>query len=182
MGTRNLTIIKHDGKYKLSQYGQWDGYPSGQGITILNYLKNMNKEDFIKNLNKLIIIDDLSKEEKEVLDKEFKDGQHLELSRDTGGKVLEMIESGIAKYHSPHLDFIKNSLFCEWAYVIDFDNNTFEVYKGFIKSPLSKSERFYQEKPNEGGYYPCKLLIKYNLNKLPDMTDLESLEKEEEED
>lgn len=35
MGTRNLTAVYLDGQYKVAQYGQWDGYPEGQGITAL---------------------------------------------------------------------------------------------------------------------------------------------------
>lgn len=31
MGTRNLTAVYLDGQYKVAQYGQWDGYPEGQG-------------------------------------------------------------------------------------------------------------------------------------------------------
>jgi len=32
MGTRHLICAKINNEYKLSQYGQWDGYPSGQGV------------------------------------------------------------------------------------------------------------------------------------------------------
>ena len=40
MGTRNLTLVKDkEGKTKVAQYGQWDGYPEGQGSTILNFIK-----------------------------------------------------------------------------------------------------------------------------------------------
>jgi len=38
MGTRNLTMVISDGKTKIAQYGQWDGYPSGQGADILAFL------------------------------------------------------------------------------------------------------------------------------------------------
>ena len=36
MGTRNLTkVIDSNGVTKVAQYGQWDGYPSGQGLNAL---------------------------------------------------------------------------------------------------------------------------------------------------
>lgn len=41
MGTRNLTCVKIDGDYKVAQYGQWDGYPSGAGTDILRLLQNL---------------------------------------------------------------------------------------------------------------------------------------------
>ncbi len=41
MGTRNLTLVKDkEGKTKVAQYGQWDGYPEGQGTTILNFIRS----------------------------------------------------------------------------------------------------------------------------------------------
>ncbi len=41
MGTRNLTmVIDRKGELKVAQYGQWDGYPSGNGVEILEFCKN----------------------------------------------------------------------------------------------------------------------------------------------
>ena len=41
MGTRNLTmVIDKKGELKIAQYGQWDGYPEGEGLKILNFAKN----------------------------------------------------------------------------------------------------------------------------------------------
>jgi hypothetical protein len=42
MGTRNLTMVISKGEYKIAQYGQWDGYPSGQGSVVLNFLMNLD--------------------------------------------------------------------------------------------------------------------------------------------
>lgn len=41
MGTRHLiAVIDRKGTLKVAQYGQWDGYPSGQGVDVLKFAKN----------------------------------------------------------------------------------------------------------------------------------------------
>lgn len=52
-----------------------------------------------------------------------------ELSRDTGAEILEIVanaerEIALTDEH----EFIKDSLFCEWAYVIDLDVKQLRVY------------------------------------------------------
>lgn len=189
MGTRNLTIVKIDGKYPLANYGQWDGYPSGQGATILSFLRDEFKPSFIYEvLPKLKELDE--NESKKVLEKiGSKDGWMTDdqfqqwkryfpfCDRNFGGGILHLINT----YNDEvivlnnQLDFAADSLFCEWAYVIDLDTNTFEVYKGFNKIPLTEQDRFYflQGKipPNEAKddekYYPVKLIASFKLNELP---------------
>src|SRR5688572_23556892 len=43
MGTRNLTMVIVNNETKVAQYGQWDGYPSGQGAIALEFLKSILK-------------------------------------------------------------------------------------------------------------------------------------------
>ena len=46
-----------DGQYKVAQYGQWDGYPEGQGITALTFLRDkMDLELFKEALRNLSYI------------------------------------------------------------------------------------------------------------------------------
>jgi len=90
-----------------------------------------------------------------------------ETSRDTGAKILDIIlDSNKPLKLINSLDFVNDSLFCEWAYVIDFDKNTFEVYEGFNKEPLSPDERFYSEDEIKE-YYPVKHIKTFTLNNLP---------------
>nr|ROV93689.1 hypothetical protein VPNG_08847 [Cytospora leucostoma] len=54
MGTRHLVIVYHDGRYKLAQFGQWDGYPEGQGKVVLEFLADpANLTKLVPNLDRL---------------------------------------------------------------------------------------------------------------------------------
>jgi len=52
MGTRGLTQVIHKQKFVIAQYGQWDHYPSGQGLTALHILQTMDFEKFKNQLEK----------------------------------------------------------------------------------------------------------------------------------
>lgn len=192
MGTRNLTIVKSDGQYKVAQYGQWDGYPSYSGVNILKFLKNSNLDKFKSDLKNVLLltseqIDELweaigvGKEEKFVpieITNAF-NSLHPTLSRDLGCEILSAImdKDGQVELYND-LEFAKDSLMCEYAYVIDLDTNTFEVYVGFNEEPLPDSARFYFDGyRGDNGYYPIKLAKSYELDNLPDGdTFLEDLE------
>jgi hypothetical protein len=59
MGTRNLVAVYLDGIHRIAQYGQWDGYPSGQGKTVLSFLRETLAERGFRNPTKTVI--DLAK-------------------------------------------------------------------------------------------------------------------------
>ena len=177
MGTRNLTIVHKNGEYKVAQYGQWDGYPEGVGATLLNFLKCVNMDAFRNAIDNVSFYtqDELDEIDKSIADmKEIipsynwqRDYPHL--SRDCGGDILNRIVFKGATKLKNAIDFAADSLFCEWAYVIDLDTNKFEIYKGFNKEELNCDERFYYlEEKSEGGYHPIKFIKAYNINELPD--------------
>ena len=64
MGTRNLTIVKADEVTRVAQYCQWDGYPSGQGATVLDFLHKANLEKFKEKVEKLHFLSDREIEQK----------------------------------------------------------------------------------------------------------------------
>ena len=56
------------------------------------------------------------------------------LHRDMGSKILGIVyESNGEILLKDSSDFIKDSLFCEWAYIINFKTNKFEVYESGTK-------------------------------------------------
>ncbi|NVN96002.1 MAG: hypothetical protein HXX18_12040 [Bacteroidetes bacterium] len=180
MGTRNLTMVISEGKTKVAQYGQWDGYPEVQGKTILQFLKECDLKLFKERLKKLSFISSkkVGKLWSECLIingqswNKFKTSElfktkYPELSRDTGAKVLQLIYEGKVFKLLDNSKFIHDSLWCEWVYVIDLDKNRFEVYTNFSQNPLTKKDRFFTVKYKKDAYYPIKIVKSYSIKKLP---------------
>ena len=189
MGTRHLIAVHSDGEYKVAQYGQWDGYPVGQGVGVLNFLKDPDNISKLKeNLKRVRFID--FEKDKEFLDEydkncprsygdpETRTPEQIHwfesyTTRDLGAQILGNIanstDSEILLQNG--ISFAADSLFCEWAYVVDLDKNTLEVYKGFNKTELDESERFYgytnEEVMGSEKYTPVRHIKTYSLDDLP---------------
>lgn len=142
MGTRNLTIVKSKGVIKISQYGQWDGYPTGQGSTIAEFFKDCNIPEFKKKVNKLKAWNDKQVDKLyenagasngmiSLSDARKVENVYPELSRDTGARILSMINSGqVTKVQLHPESFIEDTLWCEYYYIIDLDNETISMNGG----------------------------------------------------
>lgn len=175
MGTRHLTMVVSDQKVRVAQYGQWDGYPKGQGTVILDFLRKANLKRFRKRVEAVREITPEEDKMVEALGSDKWPEKYPYLSRDIGAKILPYIyQHELPTGLSINPEFAADSVFCEWAYVIDLDTQKFEVYKGFNKTPLTASDRFYhlrtlcrKECP---GYYPVKMIKEFSLSELPTKT------------
>lgn len=136
MGTRNLTMVRSRGKVKVAQYGQWDGYPLGQGETIAKFLRTVKLDDFKKRVNALKKWTDTAINKAYIAEGhngsewvtcEISDkvkAKHPELSRDTGAEILNLIYSGKCVRVSLNEKFKEDKLFCEYWYEINLDDET----------------------------------------------------------
>lgn len=174
MGTRNLTCVVEGGKFRIAQYGQWDGYPEGQGATILNFLKNRFDESLFRR--KLALLRVVSDAEIDALPKDTDNATFSRLypmlNRDIGGEILEKIQNApppVAVQLST--SFAADSLCCEWCYVVDLDQRTFEAYAGGKLKTLHPDERFAFLDENSGDYGPVRFLVGWSLAALPDEKD-----------
>lgn len=183
MGTRHLIAVFVDGEYKVAQYGQWDGDPEGQGVGVLEFLRGKSTSELKHRFEKVSWLSEreykakltecgadpespmVSFETSEEFNRRF---PHL--SRNAGSDVLSAVwaRSGQIKLQDS-LSFAGDSLFREYAYVIDLDASTLEVYQGFNQSPLPPSERFHglTNLESRDGYYPVKLWQSFSLAELP---------------
>lgn len=169
MGTRNLIEVTYKGQLRVAQYGQWDGYPTGQGANIADFIHNKMDEDKFKTaLENVSWIDD------DVFEKEIRkvrpdwpangwlnleqskwfDDTYPELSRNTGAGILEIVQNtnGQIKLRDSS-DFKSDGLFCEYYYHIDVDNRTVSVNKGepipFAEWTLEKMKQLKEEQQAE---------------------------------
>ena len=181
MGTRNLTVVVKDEKVRVAQYGQWDGYPECTGKGILNILRT-DLHRIVNGLENCIEIDEVMYEnmmrhvgevsgspiEGEWMTIEqaevFKD-LYPEQQRDTGFRILSMIaDSTTPIYLRLATSFAADTVFCEWAYVIDLDNGKFETY--------SHRGNFWGSRGEQGifatlGEDTVTMVCTYNLDELP---------------
>jgi hypothetical protein len=123
--------VKLDGELKVAQYGQWDGYPTGQGATIQEFLQKVDLEDFKKKVAKLGVWTDKEVDEIVQGNEQYFIGantnwatEYPELSRDTGAGILQLISDGTATKVVLNPDFKEDSLFCEYWYELDLNKET----------------------------------------------------------
>jgi hypothetical protein len=140
MGTRGLTkVIKND-KVVVAQYGQWDHYPSGQGLTALRFLRDeANVEKLDKGLYWLYEVNDEDIEKTAERTGDNFQTAYPSLIRDTGAEILELIAN--AKGAVPVLlntDFENDELFCEGVFTVDLDKKRFitKTDQGITTLPL----------------------------------------------
>lgn len=182
MGTRGLFGMYSKGKTKAN-YNHYDSYPSGLGVDLLTELKTALKKQSIDKLrqrfNDIVLVKESEgKPSQELINKYEKYGNpgvgglSTNTEIESWYQLLRNVQGTLEPYFNndvQHMidgqDFIIDSLFCEYAYIINLDEELFEVYEGFQKS-LHTQGRYAKDEPKEG-YYPCKLIISYSFNNLP---------------
>ncbi|THZ75529.1 hypothetical protein D6C85_02835 [Aureobasidium pullulans] len=179
MGTRNLTIVYYKGKYRICQYGQWDG--DSQGLTIYNFLlvpTNITKLEKVLDAGDSLI-HTLTDEECKAWGEEMFAAQMawnqrprdpdtwelfqvspISLSRDTGANILNLLvqatEQEPVKVKFWDMKFITDTLCCEWTWVVDLDKKVLEAYTSWEFAELFGNE----ELPG--------LVKRYEFAKLPE--------------
>jgi len=152
MGTRHLQrVISKAGEVKISQYGQWDGYPSGQGIGILEYLRSGNLDKYHNNL---INIPMITEEQCSMVNEDINWKENYPyLSRDCGSDIHQMVEDGTVKFVAL-MENQEANKWCEGFYTIDLSSNLFisEYYGTKTQWPLDKlptNEEYLKQFENE---------------------------------
>ena len=151
MGTRSSTLVKSNGKIKVAQYCQWDGYPTGVGKDIAEFLneEGLDLADFKAKVDALGEITEEMRSGIVAGHEQYLIGANTDwtesypqLDRGVGAAVLKMIADGKVDKVFLDEDFREDTLFCEYWYEINLDDNTITHYgsygKGTKTYPLSE--------------------------------------------
>lgn len=112
MSTRGCFGWRFNGEDKIG-FNHYDSYPAGLGTDVLNFIRSFGSMDAIKDYAAGVeLIDDE--------DADSYDGQSFK-----------------QKFYD-FSSFMHDSLFCEWAYIINVDTGMLEIYRGFNKDKCSE--------------------------------------------
>lgn len=147
MGTRGLWGFCKNSNY-FGIYNPRDSYPTCLGFEIAELIKTFDTETLKSYYSKLLLPPPKTKNN---------NNRNIESYPTPSDFVSQNI---IVKND---IDFIYDSLYCEYAYFINFDKGNLEIYRGFNKDPREKGP-FAKIKSETKGYYGCRLLFELPLN------------------
>ena len=176
MSTRGAYGFYKNGVDKIT-YNHYDSYFSGLGEEIVNFCRNTTIEDMSKIFDKIILVKEDDKPTIEDMENyvgfsNLKVGeQTLQdwycLLRDTQGNLEEYKKENV-KHMIDSKEFLGNSLFCEYAYIINLDTNQLEIYTGFNKVPTQNRYAKYRDLEYNNGYCECNLVYSFDLTNIPE--------------
>lgn len=183
MSTRGAYGFRLNNKDYVS-YNHCDSYPSCLGEEILKQAKKL-LTDGIDKLKKSItgirLVNDDGKSKPSKTDiqnlKQYanlsvglKNNDWYCLTRGLQGNLINNVKSG---YMVDSSHFLINSLFCEWAYIINLDERVFEIFRGFI---LKKGAGRYDSiRSDDKDHYGVKLIVTFPLDKIQELQNVVGL-------
>jgi hypothetical protein len=194
MGTRGFITFVNGGVEKTT-YNQFDSYPSCLGLSVLRNVRELlgvelplaeaAYEPALAELRHVVEgLRVVSQEHTPVtatdidayalwtdtyVDTRDENGDRrttpswYQLLRGTQGDINEILSAGCMLDAS---EFPADSLFAEWGYVIDLDDEDLEVYEGFQQEAHDVG-RFAKRKRAREAYAPVKRIASWPLNELP---------------
>jgi hypothetical protein len=183
MGTRGVVGFKLDGKY-FATYNHLDSYPSnGLGGEVVRFCNMVTRKDgwdaLTKKVKRLILVDERKPARATHIAKYRKYADLMEgveadwyclLRGLHNGVILYEIENGNVRHMIDSFEFLRDSLSCEYGYVIDLDTHELHFYRGFNKE-AKPTDLPFEFVPSNMGYYPCSLRRVFSLDKLPNNWD-----------
>lgn len=181
MGTRGAVGFKLDQK-EVIFYNHYDSYPEVLGQETVDYVHSVDNWDEIRDMvNGFVQVNEGDKPTAEQKAWAYKlgtvnlsvsdrsDNDWYCLAREAQGNIALQLELGFGTLAN---DFVRDSLFCEFAYIINLDTMELEFYEGFNKDRNAEG-RYAKGDPITGrdiqdSYGGVRLVGEAPLNDIPE--------------
>lgn len=141
MSTRGAVGIRFNNKDKVG-YNHFDSYPTGLGDSILHFLQKNSIEQLKEIYNSIEFADSIE---------------------DWG---WDWDNNCFCSTFYDRLDFLYDSLFCEYAYIINLDSQMLEFYEGFNQNPNANGRYAKFKSDNDDVYYGVELIQEIPLSEI----------------
>lgn len=175
MGTRGAYGFRIDNTDKVT-YNHYDSYPDELGRNVMNYISKTPLQSMKEIATGMQLVDrDSTPSQKLIL--KYREYADLSVSRQKYQDwycLLRKTQGDMFAFHNglrhmpDYREFLTDSLFCEWAYILNLDSERLECYTGFNKIPSAKGRYASQSIERNNGYYGVALLKEIAL---PDITE-----------
>jgi hypothetical protein len=178
MGTRGVFGFHKNGVDKIT-YNHFDSYPTGLGNDVKSFIGKHSVNELNDIFDRIELVGEKPPTDKQIKECEkFTDLTVSEQSTSDWYCLLKHAQGNLEsyadglKYMEGNVTFLKDSLFCEWGYVINLTTDRLEIYRGFQKKP---QENRYRLDISRNAYYNCALIREIPLSQVKnfDMTAFE---------
>lgn len=179
MGTRGAWGFRISGQDKVT-YCHFDSYPDGLGIAVFSFVKDCSDDELITIAKRIELIKESEKPTPEQI-ADCKECGSVDLK--VGGRSLDdwycllRNSQGEPSFYKKGLKvminsdyFLVDSLFCEWAYIINCDTKKLECYKGFNKYKSGAGRYAQLQDPGTPEYYGVKLVDELDFSETRTMS------------
>lgn len=179
MGTRGAIGFKLDQK-EVIFYNHWDSYPDGLGQDMVDYVRSVSDWNAIRD--QVTAFEAVDRDQKPTAEQkawahklgtvnlsvsERSENDWYCLTHAAQGDIALQLELGFGELGN---DFPRDSLFCEYAYIINLDTMELEFYEGFNEN--REAEGRYARGDDEDfarhGYAGVRLVGEAPLDDIPE--------------
>lgn len=175
MGTRGAYGFRINNTDKVT-YNHYDSYPDELGRNVMNYISKTDLTAMKEVAVDIQLVEWRSTPSPNLI-RRYREYADLSVSRQKYQDwycLLRKAQGDMFAFHnglqhmSDYREFLADSLFCEWAYILNLDTERLECYTGFNKNPSAEGRYASQSIESNNGYYGIALLKEIAL---PDITE-----------
>lgn len=156
-------------------YNHLSSYPEWLGNNIVSFIRSAPYEKMVETARKIILVAEDSKPTLNQIE-ECKRYANLVVSKQSYEDwycLLRNAQGDLSAYLNglrfmiDNRDFLADSSFCIWAYIVNLDEEVFEVYRGYQKKHDENPRNRYRNLQRYNKFYPVKLVAEFPLDDIP---------------